>query len=121
MLAYTSRPYSEAISMRPDVTCTPCATSWREKNVNTITFAHFEEGNLLSETCNDAESGDKSDDESVMPSLLSEEEINVMDSGDEYDDDLISTDMLKDICDGSKSHPSVNRREAHYKIRDNIK
>ena len=56
-----------------------------------------------------------------MPSLLSEEEINVMDSGDEYDDDLISTDMLEDICDGSQSHPIVNRREAHYKIRGRIK
>ena len=28
-LAYTSRPYSEAMAMRPDVTYTPCATSSR--------------------------------------------------------------------------------------------
>ena len=28
--------------------------------------------------------------------------------------------MLEDICDGSQTHPNVNRREAHYKIRDFI-
>ena len=40
---------------------------------------------------------------------------------DESDHDLISTEMLEDICDGSQNHPKVNRREAHYKIRDRIK
>ena len=30
-LSYTSRPYSEAMAMRPYVTYTPCATSSREK------------------------------------------------------------------------------------------
>ena len=29
--------------------------------------------------------------------------------------------MLEDILDGSQSHPIVNRREAHYKMRDRIK
>ena len=29
--------------------------------------------------------------------------------------------MLEDICDVSQSCPNVNRREAHYKIRDRIK
>ena len=33
----------------------------------------------------------------------------------------MSTEMLEDICDGSKSHPSINRIEAHYKIRYRIK
>ena len=55
------------------------------------------------------------------PPILSKEEMDDMDSGDESDHDLISTDMLEDICDGSQSHPSVNRREEHYKIRDNIR
>ena len=41
-----------------------------------------------------------------------------MDSGDESDHDLISTEMLEDIRDRIHSHPNVNRREAHYKIRD---
>ena len=46
------------------------------------------------------------------------EDIN---SGDDSDHDLISTEMLEDICDGSQTHRNVNRREAHYKIRDRIK
>ena len=33
----------------------------------------------------------------------------------------MSTDMLEDIRDGSQSHPSINRIEARYKIRDCIK
>ena len=41
-----------------------------------------------------------------------------MSSGYGYD---ASTDMLEDICDGSQSHPIVNRRESRYKIRDCIK
>ena len=41
--------------------------------------------------------------------------MDTMDSGDESDHDLISTDMLENICDGSKYHPNVNQREAHNK------
>ena len=44
-----------------------------------------------------------------------------MDYGDKSDYDLISTEMLENICDGSQSHPKVNRREACYKIRDPIR
>ena len=29
--------------------------------------------------------------------------------------------MLEDICDGSQSHPNLNRGETRYKIRDRIK
>ena len=57
--------------VRPYVKYTPCATSSREQTGNIITFAQFEEGNLLSETRNDAESGDKSGDNSIMPTLIS--------------------------------------------------
>ena len=56
-----------------------------------------------------------------MPPLLSKEEMDVMYSGDESDDEYISTEMLEEIWDVSKSHTNVNRREAHYKIRDRIK
>ena len=56
-----------------------------------------------------------------MPPLLSEEEIDARDSGNESEHDLISTDMLENICDGSQSHPSVNKIEARYKMRDRIK
>ena len=43
-LAYTSRPYSEAMATRPEVTYTPYATSSKEQTGNVITFAQFEEG-----------------------------------------------------------------------------
>ena len=43
-----------------------------------------------------------------------------MDSGDESDDEPMSTEMLKDICEGSQSRPDVNRIYVHYKIRDFI-
>ena len=67
------------------------------------------------------ESGNEYDENSTIPQLISEEELDVMSSGDESDDEPISTDMLEDICDGSQSHPRVNRREACYKIRDCIR
>ena len=81
----------------------------------------FEEGNILSKTCNNAESGDESNDDSIMSQLLSKEEMDVMDAGDESDHDLISTEMLEDIRDGSQSHPNVNKRESCYKICDCIR
>ena len=107
-LAYTSQPYSEAMDMRTDVAYAPCATSSRVKTGYIITFTQFEEGNTLSETCNDAESGDEYDDNSIMPPLLSKKEIYAMDSGEESDNDLISTEMLENICNRSQSHLSVN-------------
>ena len=60
-LSYTSQPYSEAMAVCPAVTYTPYATSLREQTGDVITFAHFEKGNILTETSNDAESGDESD------------------------------------------------------------
>ena len=56
-LAYTSQPYSEALAMRPSVTYTPYATSWKEQTGDVIIFAQFEEWNILTETRNDAEIG----------------------------------------------------------------
>ena len=43
-LSYASRPYSEAMAMRPAVTYSPYATSSREQTGDLITFAQFEEG-----------------------------------------------------------------------------
>ena len=76
---------------------------------------------LLSETREDAESGDESKDDSNIPPLFSKEEMDAMNSGDESDDEPMPTDMLEDICDGSQSHTNVNSREARYKTRDRIK
>ena len=112
VLAYTSQTYAEAITMSPAVSYTPYATSSKEQTDNIITFSQFEERNLLSETCDDVESGDKSNEDSTMLSLIIKEEIDAMDSGDESEDEPISTDILEDICVGSKSHVNINRREA---------
>ena len=51
-----------------------------------------------------------------MEPLMIEEEIDALDSGDESDHDLISTDMLKRICDGGQSHMNNNQRKSCYKI-----
>ena len=93
------------MAMRPAVMYTPCATSLRGETGNIITFAQFEEGNILTKTHNDEESGDESDDKSIL----------TMDSDDGSDHDLISTEMLEDIFDRIQSHPNVNRREARFK------
>ena len=66
------------------------------------------------------ESGDKSDDNSIMPPLLCEEEMYAMGSGDESDDDPMSTDMLEDIFARSQSNPNINRIETRYKVHDHI-
>ena len=116
-LVYTSRTYSETMVMRPTVMYAPYATSSREQTGIIITFAQFEEGNIITKTCNDAEIGDKSDNESIM---MNEQDMYAMTSSDESDHDLISTEMLEYICDGSQTHPNFNRRETCYKIRDRI-
>ena len=118
VLAYTSRPYSEAMEMRPAVTYTLYATSSKEQTGDVITFTQFEEGNILTKTCNNAESGDESDNESIM---MSEQYMDAINYGDESDHDLISTKMLEDIRDGSQTHPNVNRGDTRYKICDCIR
>ena len=117
-LSYTSQTYSEAMSMRPTVTYTPYATSSREQTGDVITFVQFEEGNILTETRNNAKSGDESDNESIM---ISEQDMENIDSNEKSDHDLIYAEMLEDILDGSQTHPNVNKREARYKIRDRIR
>ena len=62
-LSYTSRPYSEAMAMHLEVIYTPYATSSREQTGDVITFTQFEEGNILTKTHNDAETGDESNNE----------------------------------------------------------
>ena len=100
------------MATRPAVTYTPYATSSKEQTGDVIMFAHIEEGNLFTETRNDAESGDESNNESIM---MSKQDMDAINSGDDSDHHLISTEMLKDIRDGSQTHPTVNRREARYK------
>ena len=100
------------MAMRPAVSYIPCATSSREQTGNIITFAQFKEGGLLYETFDDAKISDESGDDSIMPPLISEEEMGDMDSCDDSDAQPMSEYMLEDIPDSSNSHPSVNRIEA---------
>ena len=95
-LPYTSRPYSEVMAMRPEITYTPYATSSKEHTGDVITFAQFEEGNLLTETRKDTESGNESDSESIM---MSKQDMVNLDEKGKFDDDLISTETLHDIRD----------------------
>ena len=69
---------------------------FKRKTGDVISFAQFEERKILTKTHNDAESGDKSDKDSIM---ISEQDIYAINSGDESDHDLISTEMLEDIRD----------------------
>ena len=80
------------------VTYTPHATSSKEQTSNVIMFAQFKEGNILTETSNDVESGEKSDNESIM---MSEQDMENLNSNEESDHDLISTEMLEGIRDGN--------------------
>ena len=84
--------------MLPTVTYTPYATSSKEQTRDAITFTQFEEGNLLSETRNDTESGDESNRKSIM---MSEKDMENIDGKEKSDDDLISTETLHDIRDGN--------------------
>ena len=88
VLSYTSRPYSETMVMRPAVKYTLYGTSLREQTGDVITFAQFEEGNILTKTFNGAERSDESNNESIMKSKQDIENINY---GDDSDHDLIST------------------------------
>ena len=90
-LSYTSRPYSEAMAMSPAVTYTPYATSSKEQHGDVIMFAQFEEGNILTETRNDTESGDESNSESLMMNKQDMENVN---SNEISDHDLIYTETL---------------------------
>ena len=90
--------------MRPIVTYTLYAMSYKEQTGNVITFVQFEEGEILTKTRNDTESGDESDNESIMKS---EQDMENLDSSVESYHNLISTDMLEDIRDRSQTHPNV--------------
>ena len=118
VLAYTSRPYSDEMAMCSVVTYTLYGKYLKEQTGDIITFAQFEMENILTKTRNNAESGDKSDNESIM---MVEQDMDAINYGDESDHDLISTEMLEDIRDGIQTHPNVNRRKARYKIRDCIR
>ena len=99
------------MDMQPAVSYITYDTSSREKTGYITTFTQFEEGNLLSNTRDDTEIGNRYDDDSTLPPLISEEEMDSMSSGNEPDAEPMSTDMLEDIRNSSQYHPSIKRRE----------
>ena len=56
------------------------------------------------------ESGNESNDNSIISPIISEEEMDVMDSGDESDDEPMLKEILEDIRDWSQSHLDINKR-----------
>ena len=66
--------------MHSAVTCTPYGTSHKGQTGDIITFTQFEEGNIITKTRNDVESGDESNKKSIM---MSERDMDAMNSGDE--------------------------------------
>ena len=42
--------------------------------------------------------------------MMSEQDMEDINYRDDSDHDLISTEMLEDIRDGSRTHPNVNRK-----------
>ena len=104
--------------MRPEVKYIPYATSLKEQTGDVIMFTQFEKGNILTETCNDTESGDESDSKSL---IMNEQDMENLDSNENSDHNLISMETLEYICDGSQTHPTVNKREACCKMCDHIK
>ena len=80
--------------MRSAVTYTPYTTSSIEQTGDVIMFAQFEERNILTKTRNDAESGNKYDNGSIM---MSKQDMYAINSNDESDNDIISMEMLEAI------------------------
>ena len=80
------------MAVRPAVTYTPYVTSSKEQTGDVIMFAQFEEGNIWTETCNDTESGDKTDSKSLM---ISKQDMENLNENERSYHDLITTDMLE--------------------------
>ena len=78
--------------MRPEVMYTPYVKSSKEKTGVVITFTQFEEGEILTETRNNTESGHESDSESLM---MNEQDMDNLDSIEKSDHNLKSTETLK--------------------------
>ena len=66
----------EILTQSTDSELPTLPTDFEKQTGNVITFAQFEEGNLISETRNDTESGDEFDNESIMTSKKDTENLD---------------------------------------------
>ena len=99
----------------------PYAKYLKNHTANIIILTKFEEGILLSESCNSTGNSDKSYDDLTIPQLISEDKMDEISLSDKSDTKPMSTDMLENTCDGNQYHLGINRREARYKIHGCIK
>ena len=53
--------------------------------------------------------------------MMNKQDMENINENENSDHDLITTETLKYICDGNQTHPTVNKKESHCKIRDRIK
>ena len=53
--------------------------------------------------------------------MMNKQDMENIYSNDKSNHDLISTERLEDIRDGSQTHPTVNKWEARYEIRDLVR
>ena len=60
------------MDVQPAAVCIRYATSSKKHTGVIITFGQFEEGDSLSETRNDTESGNESDEDSTLAPIISE-------------------------------------------------
>ena len=107
-LEYTSHPYSEALATQPAVLYITYTTSSHEQTGSIITFAQFEEGNLVENKHN------LSEYESIFASIYESSTDN------ESDDGSIHTNYFEVIWDEKYAHPDINAKDAKLKIRDRI-
>ena len=70
----------------------PVRYVFERKTGDVITFSQVEEGDILTNTRNDKESGEESDNKSIM---MIKQDMEILGSSDESDHDLISTEMLQ--------------------------
>ena len=108
-LAYTSRPFSEALKKQPEVLYIPFAISSHEQTGGIITFAQFEERDLVVNERN------VSENESISDS------IDESSTDNDSDDGYISMNFLKDIQYGNYVHQYINTRDTRLKIHDRIR
>ena len=52
---------------------------------------------------------------------MNKQDMENLDSNEKSNRYLISTEMLEDIHDGSQTHPTVNKTETSYQIRDRVR
>ena len=105
---YTPHPYSEEAVTQPAILLIPYDISSHEKTGDIITFAQFEEGDLLE------------NEQKLVEDELVTASIDDSSAYDNSDDESISMDTLKDIQDRNHVHPNISARDAIFIMHEQI-